>query len=301
MKTFIMILSLMLMPVLGFSSINSVASLSNPITNSSFSARAASMGSAFVAVADDSSALYWNPAGLGTLSVQELAYHHDSWLADISQDTVVLGFPSKNLGGFGLSFDYTNYGTFPGYTDIGVKTNDYSANNYGLDLGWGKQFKKFDFGFALKQNTYNIAGMSYSAFAGDIGALWSASDKLRFGVAYTNIGTKVDGYSQASDLRLGSSYTIQSKNNKLLLAADGVIEQQGVNRIQLGAEDTLYSHLALRVGYNLPLAETDLQGLDNLTAGVGIIINNLYFDYAYVPFGDLGVANKISLSYKWGK
>src|SRR6185369_7483472 len=77
----------------GFSAVSSVAGLANPMDNAGVSARAVGMGSAFVGVADDSSALFWNPAGLGGLDNVELALHHNSWLAGIIQETAVLALP----------------------------------------------------------------------------------------------------------------------------------------------------------------------------------------------------------------
>jgi len=43
--------------------------------------RAAALGEAFVALADDASALYWNPAGLGQLPDYHLSFTHHQWFA----------------------------------------------------------------------------------------------------------------------------------------------------------------------------------------------------------------------------
>jgi hypothetical protein len=59
-------------------------------------ARATGMGAAFVAVADDASAVYWNPAGLARLQGNIVSVHHVNWVADanMTQGTYVfsLGF-----------------------------------------------------------------------------------------------------------------------------------------------------------------------------------------------------------------
>ncbi|HXS81942.1 MAG TPA: UPF0164 family protein, partial [Methylomirabilota bacterium] len=51
-------------------------------------ARAVGMGETFVAVANDPSAIYWNPAGLASLQRRELAISHVQWPADIAYDHV---------------------------------------------------------------------------------------------------------------------------------------------------------------------------------------------------------------------
>src|SRR6478609_4852854 len=89
--------------------VNSTASLANPLDNNGGGARALGMGSAFVGVADDSSALLWNPGALGTLKSAGIALHHNSWLAGIVQETLVGDLPMGPLGGFGASINYVNY------------------------------------------------------------------------------------------------------------------------------------------------------------------------------------------------
>ena len=41
--------------------------------------RASAMGDAFIAIADDASALYWNPAGLVFAKQNEVMFSHNSW------------------------------------------------------------------------------------------------------------------------------------------------------------------------------------------------------------------------------
>ena len=45
--------------------------------------RAASMGEAFVAVANDASALYWNPAGITQLEKNQVIFSRTNWPVDV--------------------------------------------------------------------------------------------------------------------------------------------------------------------------------------------------------------------------
>lgn len=283
--------------------VNSVAGLANPLDNAGASARALGMGSAYVGVADDSSALFWNPSGLGGLKNTELALHHNSWLAGIIQETLVLGLPMGGLGGFGVSGSYVNYGNLPGYDDNGAQVAEYSANRYGAALGWGKEvMPKVFAGASLKGAIQSVADATYSDVSLALGALWVPLPELRLGLAYSNLGTQVAGYSQAADLRAGGSYHwILSTTNQLLLAASGSFEPQGVSRLQVGAEDMVHSFLALRIGYQASLAETQIDGLTGLTAGLGAKYEGFGLDYAFLPYGDLGSTHRISLSYLFGR
>jgi hypothetical protein len=282
--------------------VNSVASLANPLDNNGGGARALGMGSAFVGVADDSSALLWNPAGLSGLKKIEIALHHNSALGGIIQETGILGVPLGSLGGLGVSVNYVNAGALPGYDESGAKTDDYSANRYGLGVGWGMQILRgLSGGITAKGTLQSVADNSYSNLAVDLGALWQPMQDLRVGLAYSNLGTSVAGYAQASALRLGASYHLGlGDSNALLLAVSGAWEPQGVSRLQVGAEDLILAVLAVRLGYQGNLADNQTYGLTGLTAGLGVTAQGFGLDYAFLPFGELGAAHRISLSYKFG-
>ena len=44
------------------------------------------MGGAFTALANDGSATYWNPAGIGFNHLRNVYVNHSDWIADISFD-----------------------------------------------------------------------------------------------------------------------------------------------------------------------------------------------------------------------
>ncbi|MCK5738648.1 UPF0164 family protein, partial [bacterium] len=66
-------------------------------------ARALGMGGAFVGIADDASALYWNPGGLPEIPRPEFIFMHSEWLADMDYDYLGLVLPLGGAGSFGLS------------------------------------------------------------------------------------------------------------------------------------------------------------------------------------------------------
>jgi hypothetical protein len=282
--------------------VSSVASLANPLDNNGGGARAEGMGSAFVGVADDAETMLWNPAGLALLPTTEMELDHNSWVGGILQETGVVTIPAGDLGGFGVDADYINYGTLASYDSNGNPLGDYSPYRFGLGAGWGKELLPgFSAGLSVNGSTQNIDGSNYSDLSGDLGALWCPIPNLRVGLAYINLGTQVAGYALDSALNGGASYRFDlTENNRLLLAGSAAWEPQGVNRLQVGAEDTIQSTLALRIGYEDSLASTDITGMTGLSAGLGLILGGLTVDYAFLPYGDLGVSNRISLGYKFG-
>jgi len=68
-------------------------------------ARAAAMGDAFTALADDPTALYWNPAALIKLKERQLSATYNVWFAEINQGYVGVGFPlSRGVLGGGINY-----------------------------------------------------------------------------------------------------------------------------------------------------------------------------------------------------
>jgi hypothetical protein len=53
--------------------------------------------------------------------------------------------------------------------------------------------------------------------------------------------------------------------------------------------------LAIRAGYR---TGSDYDGFSGLRAGLGITWHGIGIDYAYAPYGKLGAAHRVALSYR---
>jgi hypothetical protein len=106
--------------------------------NMGVGARACGMGEAFTSIADDATAIYWNPAGLGKLEHIEVLAMQNFWLLDMSYQYAALAVPTR-VGAFGLAGAYSSSGTIPKYENF-LKTGEYAAYDavatiaYGLDI-----------------------------------------------------------------------------------------------------------------------------------------------------------------------
>ena len=72
-------------------------------------ARALALGGAFTALANDASALYWNPAGLIQLNSISVSANHTDWLAETNFEYFGLVLPAGNRLAFGLSLTVLDY------------------------------------------------------------------------------------------------------------------------------------------------------------------------------------------------
>ena len=270
------------------------------LDNAGAGARAMALGSAFVAVADDSTALSWNPAGLAGRGNDVVGLHHNAWLGGISQDNLGLALRTNGWGGIGVAVDDEDFGGFDQRDASGNITGSFGASRLGLGLGWGGGFGNgLDLGVALRASRETLAGTNIDSVAGSVGFLLHPAPGLRVGGSYNNAGS-ASGDGLASGLFLGAAQQFHAGDFQTMLLGAVEFEAAGVNRVQLGLESGYRSLAAFRIGYLLNFQQDAWQGLSGLTLGGGVGLGPVKVDYAWLPFGDLGASQRISLEYPFG-
>ena len=214
------------------------------------------------------------------------------------------------MGGIAASVGYTSYGSFNGTDANGLATGGYGATgDLNGSLGWGKEILPgLSAGIALKADQATYANQTYNAFAADFGVLYNVVPSLDLGLTYTNMSLngKVGGGTLAGGWRVGAGW---NATKHWLLAASGEFQQgsNSINRFAMGTEyligdvDKKANVLALRLGYDLNYPNPSLDGLTQLTFGLGYAITkSIAVDYAMVPTGELGNSQRLSLTLKFG-
>ena len=107
--------------------------------NFGFGARALSLGNAFTAMADDPTAVYWNPAGLEFIDQQSLTLFHSSLWASTNYDFLGYVFPTFNLGTFGLGLGRIAVGDIQERSEDGVPLNKFSLQEFNLFFSYAKK------------------------------------------------------------------------------------------------------------------------------------------------------------------
>ena len=279
--------------------VTSTASLVTPLTSLGASARTDALGGAFTGVADDPSALFFNSAGLSGLSDARISLNHNSYLAGTFEETLLVGLPAGDLGGFAGAVQYVFWGALNERNAFGVDQGTSDDSDIALSLGWGKALSKnFSIGAAVYGTQQKIVDTLYSSLSGQVGLLWIPWKDFRAGLVYTGFGTPVSGQSLASDLKGGVSNLFRWGSNKtFLLAFSGYYEPNGVSQLQGGLEAGFEKNYFIRAGYQVSLSDNQISGFTGFTAGAGVRIESLTLDYAFVPYGDLGTSNRVSLAY----
>ena len=279
------------------------AGLSLPLYNMEGSARSTAMGSALVALPGDAAALMWNPAGLAGLDRMDLAAHHDFYFAGTFQETLIFGFPLDRVDGLAISANFVDWGNFDSRDSTGALLGSFTDTDTGLAVGWGREWwKGFSTGLSLRVLQQKVKDSDYGSLVGTLGLIWSPRTGWTFGAAYSNFGTQIQGAGNASDLTAGTALSGDlGKNLAFLGALSGDWENGGDSRLNGGLEVDWSRTFLIRLGYQWSLADNQLSGLSGLTTGAGIRMGDWRFDYAYLPSGDLGTSNRVSLEYQFGQ
>ncbi len=264
--------------------------------------RATGMGDAFVAIADDASAAYWNPAGLALLKNREIILNHIDWVMETRHEFITAAFPT-NLGTFAFSLTNVDYGTFEETTidQYQGTGRTFSATDLAFAVSFARMFTdKFSFGGSVKTVQQRIWDLSASAFAFDLGTYYNTGWRnLRLAMAIANFGPdanfsgkqldftennrsdwtwpwtyeeipatyKTDKFPLPIIFRFGFAYDIINQDNMKLTWATDLAHYNDINeKVNIGLEYT-FTNFALRAGYIL---NTDADYSQNLLWKTGL-------------------------------
>lgn len=164
-------------------------------------ARAIGMGGAYTAVANDASALYWNPAGVAKLKKMEAIFCHTNWMLDINHEFIGYVVPAGLMGNFGFSASFLSMGDLERTQlddistemreDEGEGLTPFSASDLAMAVTYARNMTdKFSLGVTAKYAREKISEVSAGGLAFDIGTYYMTGYKtLRIGMAILNYGT----------------------------------------------------------------------------------------------------------------
>ena len=228
-------------------------------------ARQGGMGEAFVAVADDATATWWNPAGLAFMNQRELTLMHVNWLPafhlpDLYYDFISYVNHVDEWGTYGLNVAFINLGESPWTDDVGTQLGTFRTyetaitGSYGTTLsdnfGLGVNVK-FIYSHLADQGAGQERGSGVATnFAVDLGTLYKMSDPilhrpLNFGGNLQNLGPKMAYIDQAqadpipTNLKFGFAWEpINDGYNRLTLVGD--MNKLLVRKFDDGKTDPFY-------------------------------------------------------------
>lgn len=301
-------------------------------------ANANAMGGAFVGLANDASALYWNVGGIANLEQYEAILAHTDWIADTKFDYAGLVIPLGEFGSFGLSF------TSLSMEDMKVRTveqpngtgENFSASDIAIALSFARKFTdRFSIGISAKYIKQTIWHMSSSAFAIDAGTVFKTDllGGMTIGAVMSNFGTamrldgrdtrnfiRVDETKQGSNERIPTNIELDSwdlplyfqigvstaafqyDSYKLTVSADAIVPNNNYQSLNVGSEFSFMDFFSLRGGYNALFLKDTEGGLSfgaSVNSKMLLSMAMVNFDYAFRDFGKLKNVHSFSVGIKF--
>jgi len=267
--------------------------------------RAVGMGGAFVGLADDVTAIYWNPAGLAGVNATELSFMHLAWLQDISYEYFALVQPIRKRGVVGFSISYLHMDKLHGRDQQGEPTSDFTASDMAITLAFGRKITGgLLVGGSIKSIDERIEDRNAYGLAFDFGCLYQTPlEDLFLGAVVQNWGGDVgfveESFRLPTIFKLGASYRHTLAGNPMNLAVDVYSPTDNKTCLHSGMEYIYKNSIAGRIGYK---NGSDLADTAGLSFGLGFMTTRTQtyrIDYAFVPQGVLGNGHTFSLSIRF--
>lgn len=286
--------------------INSSAGTSAfPFLKINVSARAVAMGGAFTGLADDESALYYNPAGITSLEFPKYILGYHNYFFDMQSGFMgyIKPWGQKRTVGFYLS--YLNYGSFTETNDVGTVTGDFGGGDllFAVTLAQKKDHQ-ISYGATAKLIYEKIDIYSATGIAFDFGMKYN-SDRGRFGagVMLQNIGIQLSSLGAIKDnlpTTIRSGISFRPKGVPMVLTSDVILPFDNDMIFAIGADYVKFDPFYIRVGWNSFGSNYKATNSDasfaGLSAGCGFDIKRMQISYAFTPSSDLGDSHRITIT-----
>jgi len=263
--------------------------------------RALAMGRAFVGLADDATASYWNPAGLVQIKGEELSLMYAEPFGKVAGITHQNLAYAKETGdiNFGLNFIYASVDGIEGYDKNAVSKGNFGSQEWAAllslayppstEVAWGTTFKLV----SQKIKDYSARG-----FGSDLGLLFMGQKDIQYGLVIENLISPnlqlrdtMESYPRRVRYGLALSPNLFRRYLKTVITADLVSQEDTTPKQFYGIEGEVFKRIRLRGGYNTATFEQ--------SCGAGLMISRLTIDYAYVLHQYLGDTHRVGLGVKF--
>lgn len=275
------------------------------------------MGGVSAAAGAGAEAVFLNPASLSGIAAEapsEVALGYDALLESSYSGSAAYARPLGRDGAFAAGLVYASQGAQTKYNAIGDATGRFAPTDLALGAWYARRL------------------LGPLSLAGGLKIIRSAIDDRSGMTAAADFGLLAKHVAEIGDGPLDVGFTIQNLGPALKLASasdplPARIRAGGLWRVapnfdagldvnfpvdqdpyaSLGFEARLPASragskkpwvIAFRGGYD----QNRTRGVDGLTgfsAGAGFDLASLRLDYAWVPFGDLGTVNRISIAFRF--
>ncbi len=284
-------------------------------------ARAVSMAGAYVAMANDGSAVFWNPAGLVQIGRNELMVSHLDWLADINYEFLSYTHQLNNNIALGAFVGYLHLADMPVTTEYHPYGNGEFFSYSDLVTGLTASIRmtdRFSFGLSVKYVREDMAGLTMDTAMMDLGTYyWTGFKSLRLAAAMRNFGNDLrpDGtytrqeqtgtreseyqaFSPPTVFSLGAAMDVYKfKKHALTTSVQMNHPMDDQESFVMGFEYQYRSLIYLRSGYR---ANTD-ENRWSFGTGLSLLLygKQVKFDYSYADYQHLNMTQQLTFGFEF--
>ncbi len=269
------------------------------------SARAMGMGEAYTAIANDVSAVYYNPAGLTQIYSREAMFTHIDYPADINFEFAAIALPWEAASGvIAFAFYNLNSGDIPltSYAYPQGTGEQFRANDYALTFTYSRSLTEhFSLGTTIKAIGEYYDNESATGWAADVGTIYDTGYRgFKIAMSIVNFGPDMKMITQEYPLpisfKFGSSFNfLENPDHLATFSLEGAHPSDNLEQYNAGVEYWFQDRFSLRVGNRFNY------DTDGYTAGAGLKwpfgeAAELRVDYSFQDFGDLREVHRFSLA-----
>ncbi len=274
--------------------------------------RALGLGTAYTALADDITSLYWNPAGLRTVNQKSVYLLYEKLYEGTTYGFGSFALPVEKIGTFAIGVINLSTGNILGVgenqEDLGIYSDSqtlfivsYGTPFYNIKKLHSHKLRFFDIGISAKLLRHKIYTYTSYGFGIDLGFKYVPTKTMGFlrnfifGLVIQNAfppANKLVNDREWYPLKIKGGVTYRSLFDTLYinLDIDSILFRSSLPDISIGIEYTMMRLFKLRVGYS-----------NGITAGMGMEIQDFTFNYAFNYNFDWGFIHQFSVSYKFGR
>ena len=277
--------------------------------------RASALADAFIAISDDASALYWNPAGLAQFKDNQVLFSHNVWVVDINHDFLGAVYHLDEVNTFGVSLTSLSMDDMPVTTEFAqFGTGEYFGfSDIAIGVSYARKMTdQFSFGGTIKYIEETLDKLKMRGVMIDLGTYYKTGlGSTRFAVTVSNFGAELapDGevvlvgnrnksdwqsFAPPTIFRIGFALEpFQNDEHRVTTSIQLNHPNDNSENIVLGAEYAWKELFLLRGGYKFNVDE------QNYSFGAGLRVpisfTEITIDYAFANFTRLGSAHRFSI------
>jgi hypothetical protein len=268
-------------------------------------ARALSMGGASVALANDVTAGYWNPAGLSLMVYPQVTLMHAEQFGSlVNYDYGAVAMPFGTNASLGLSVIRLGVDDIPNTADAGIDqngnlTHDVNAPGFRIDpnrvtyfnaADWAfyftyakKESDEFSYGANVKLIRRDLGSNSATGIGFDVGLWYAPFEDIVFGANLQDVTTTFLAWDTGTNELIAPTmkvvpavdFDVRFENRRYASTLNvGPVSMD----LHTGLEFQFKNIVALRAGYN---------DVKQWSMGAGVKLPKLDIDYSFARFSNL--------------